>query len=91
MEPDFVGFDIFTEANGTNIGFASLRVGGVEGLYTVNLNTGAASLIGGINANQLFGLAVALVPEPNSLSLVAAAGIAAFGPRRRPAGSIQPA
>lgn len=86
----FVGFDIFTAANGLNIGSASLRVGGVGGVkgsYTVNLNTGLASLVGQINADQLFALVVAAILEPDSLALVAAAGIAAFGLRRRSTGS----
>jgi hypothetical protein len=79
----FVGFDIFTGLDGTNTGFASLTVGGVAGLYTLDLTTGAASPVGAIGARQLFGLAVAPVPEPGSLALVSAAGLAAFGLRRR--------
>ena len=43
----FVGFDIFTAANGINIGLASLRAGGLKGLHTVNLNTGAVTLSAG--------------------------------------------
>jgi hypothetical protein len=51
------GFDI-----GTNgIAYAALTVGGVSNLYTINLQTGAATLIGAIgNGTILRGLAVAL-------------------------------
>ena len=84
----FLGFDIFTSPGGTNTAFASLRVGGVDGLYTINLATGAATLVGAIGANQLFGLAVAPaavegVPEPGSIALLAAAALAAITVRRR--------
>ncbi len=91
----FLGFDIFTSPGGTNTAFASLRVGGVDGLYTINLGTGAATLVGAIGAHQLFGLAVAPaavegapaavegVPEPGSMALLAAAGLAAITVRRR--------
>ena len=82
----FVGFDILTDLNGTNTAFASLRVGGVERLYTINLISGAASSIGTIGADGLYGLALvqpAAVAEPGSLALVAIAGLAAFGLRRR--------
>ena len=79
----FAGFDIFTPAGGGNIAFASLQVGGIDRFYNIDLLTGAASLVGTIAARNLFGLAVAPVPEPGSLALVAAAGLAAFGVRRR--------
>ena len=81
----FTGFDIFTDLNGANTAFASLQVGGIDGLYTINLVTGSATPLGVIGATNLFGLAVAPVPEPGSLALVAAAGLAAFGIRRRSA------
>ena len=84
----FLGFDIFTDLNGVNTAFASLRVGGVDGLYTINLLTGGATLIGALGANQLFGLALTpaaafVVGEPGSLGLLAAAGLAAIAMRRR--------
>lgn len=40
---DVVGFDI---ANGSGTAFAVLTVGGTAGLYTINLTTGAATLVG---------------------------------------------
>ena len=80
---EFLGFDIFTDLNGLNTAYASLRVSGVDGLYTINLATGAASLIGAIGANRLDGLAVQVVPEPASLALFGIAGLAAFGVRQR--------
>ncbi len=82
----FLGFDIATDALGTNTAYASLRVGGVDGLYTINLVTGSATFVGAIAANQLFGLAAApavAMAEPGSLGLVAAAGLAMLGLRRR--------
>lgn len=83
------GFDILTDF-GMNLAFASLSVGGVNGLYSINLATGAASLIGAIgNSSFMYGLAIVpgtTVPEPGSLALLGIAGLAAFGARRaRPA------
>lgn len=86
----FLGFDIFTDLAGVNTAYATLRVGGVDGLYTINLGTGAATLIGIIAAEQLYGLAFApaalsahLVPEPGMLALLGASGLLAIGWRRR--------
>lgn len=58
---DLVGFDIFSDGT-TNVAFATALVGGNVNLYTINLATGAASLVGGLNGNfQTIGIAV--VPE----------------------------
>ncbi len=78
-----LGFDILTSAPGVNSGFATLRVGGVQGFYGINLATGAATLIGNLNAGALNGLAVAPVSEPAPLALLAAAGAAMLLQRRR--------
>ena len=78
-----LGFDILTDGAGMNTAFATLRVGGVQGFYGINLATGAATLIGNLNTGPLNGLAVAPVPEPGSLALVAAAGAALLLQGRR--------
>ncbi len=53
---DMVGFDI---ANLTNNAYASLTVGGASQMYTINLITGAATLIGNIAGGEIIrGLAV---------------------------------
>src|SRR5262249_30593881 len=56
------GFDV-TAGPGLGRGFAALTVGGSTGLYSINLATGAATLIGAIGAGttQVTGLSV--VPD----------------------------
>ncbi len=48
------GFDIASRGIGSgigsNVGFAALTVGGASGLYTINLTTGAATLVGNLAA-----------------------------------------
>jgi hypothetical protein len=51
-------------------------------LYTVDINTGAATLIGPMGVNSISGLAV-LVPEPASATLILAAGTLALTRRSR--------
>ena len=75
---DLVGFDI---SGLTDIAFASLvpPTGGPAELFTIDLTTGAATLVGTIgNALTLTGLAADVgagptVPEPSSLALLALA------------------
>ena len=86
---EYLGFDIFTNASGINMAFASLRVAGAQGLYAINLASGAASLIGGIGSDQLNGLAVTPVSEPGTMVLSAAAGLALLCLRRRKALPLQ--
>jgi hypothetical protein len=60
---DVVGFDIVS-IGGSDIAYATLRVGGTVGLYTINLTTGAAALVGSVLGNPpIIGLAI----EPDSI------------------------
>jgi hypothetical protein len=68
VNPDGIGgFDIHF---GTNIAYAALRTGGVSQLYTVNLTTGAATLVVGAIGGGLAidGLSVAFAPAANLVS-----------------------
>lgn len=81
---DQVGFDIFFFGNQA---FASLTaVGGSSGFYSINLGTGAATAIGAIGSGLLISdIAIQQVPEPGTITLLAAAllGSIAVRPRRR--------
>jgi Domain of unknown function (DUF4394) len=75
---DLLGFDIITDPfTGVNSAFAILDTGVASGFYTINLATGAATLVSGTVPNGFFGLAVTptAVPEPGT----ALAGLVAFG------------
>jgi hypothetical protein len=78
---DNIGFDI----SGTGAGFASITTGGTSRLYSINLSTGAATLVGSIGAGTtpFSGLAAATAPEPGAFALLGAAAALAMGRRRR--------
>jgi hypothetical protein len=72
-----LGFDILT-ANGVDVPYAVLQVGGVSGLYRIDLATGASSLVGNFPAGvTLNGLA--LDPNPPRLSNISTRGVVLTG------------
>ncbi|CAN5777497.1 hypothetical protein BH11PLA1_BH11PLA1_05330 [soil metagenome] len=79
----YSGFDIFT-VGGTNTAYALLSpTGGAQGFYTINLATGAATLVGATSAaagGQLYSLAI--VPTPG-VAAGLLAPLAVLGLRRR--------
>lgn len=81
---DQVGFDIFFFGNQA---FASLTTPGAgSSLFNINLTTGAASAIGAIgNGLVISDIAIQQVPEPGTLTLLAATlmGVVAVRTRRR--------
>ena len=65
---DNVGFDI---SQGTGTAYASLTVGTTTGLYTINLATGAATLVGTIgNATSLAGESIVDISVPTATRLL---------------------
>jgi len=61
---DVVGFDI-TNPGGT--AYAALRVGGNSQLYTINLTTGAATLVGNVGGTSAITGLTAVNPAPNPI------------------------
>lgn len=82
---NFGGFDI---QQGTGLAYAVLFVGGVSNLYTINLATGAATLVGAIGdvggaAPSVDGMSIAFSATGGSANL----GITKTGPATYTAGS----
>ena len=80
-----VGFDIFSNDLSVNLAFASLTgvTSNISSLYSINLSTGAASLIDEIGNDLLIrDIAIAPIPEPASAALLLT-GLAALWARRR--------
>ena len=83
-----LGFDI----GGDGIAFAAIQTQtqaaaiGAAGLYTINLGSGAATLVGqiGPSGQDITGLAIVLVPEPATFGLIGlgTAGLLYFARRR---------
>lgn len=82
--PESIGFDI---SGATGTGFATITVGGQSRLYSVNLQTGAATNLGtiGSGTTQYLGVAAAAAPEPAGLGLLGAAATLLLGRRRKAA------
>jgi hypothetical protein len=81
---NLTGFDIFN----VNTAYAALQTaaGGVSDFYTLDLTTGAASLVGTIGGGLwVRDIAVTIVPEPSAALLLSlgVAGLARFGSRRK--------
>jgi Domain of unknown function (DUF4394)/PEP-CTERM motif len=77
------GFEIL----GNGMAYAALNISGssslVTGLYSINLGTGAATLVGEFNGT-LSGLTVSAVPEPGTYALLLAGlGLVGFSAKRR--------
>lgn len=81
------GFDILTVGGINTAFFAATSVGAsTSHLYTLNLTTGAATLVGGVGLSTgVQGLALTAVPEPGTWALMAAglAGLGVVARRRR--------
>ena len=63
-----LGFDMLT-GGGVDVPYAVLQVGGVSGLYRINIQTGAATLVGNFAAGTTI-TGLALDPDPPRLAAI---------------------
>ncbi len=79
-----VGFDILTEG-ATNLAFAAFQDEslGVSQFFTVNLTTGAASLVGTIGGGDLIDGIAVVIPEPSGLVVLSAVAMSLLPRRKR--------
>lgn len=75
----YTGFDIYTNAQGLNTAYAVSDFGTLAGLYRIDLNTGASTLVGRTGVG-MYALAIqptvsAAAPEPDTAVLLATATI----------------
>ena len=83
---DLVGFDIFFFDNRAFASLTGTAAGASSSLFSINLASGAATSIGAIGSSlQIAGIAIQQVPEPATITLLAAAllGSVAVRARRR--------
>lgn len=83
---DLVGFDIFFFDNRAFASLTGTAAGASSSLFSINLASGAATSIGAIGSGlQIAGIAIQQVPEPATITLLAAAllGFVAVRARRR--------
>jgi hypothetical protein len=76
--------DIITPAVGSDVAYAALNPAGslISNFYTINLSTGAATLVGQIDGGILVNGIAVVIPEPASLSLLGLAAAALVRRRR---------
>ena len=74
-----LGLDI---SGGTGIAYANLQTGPNSGLYTINLATGTATLVGQITSGDLI-RDITVVPEPTTAALLLGIGSLALVRRRK--------
>jgi hypothetical protein len=79
-----MGFDILS-AGGGNTGFAAMQLtsDGVSQFYRIDLNTGAATVIGDIGGGDLIDGIAVVIPEPATVGMAALAMIGGLALRRR--------
>lgn len=86
-----IGFDISGLTTPGNPALATITTGGISRLYSINLDTGAATLLPsnggaiGTGTTPFLGLASSVVPEPSAVGACVAAGML-LGRRTRRAG-----